>query len=300
MGRPARPPSGSVRVRSWRPRFSPRDSLPGSESNATMRALSVVVALVAVGLLLVTTVTVGATTSLAAPWASSSGPALLQPMNTVSIAITHDYAGYLVPHAKTIRLIEGDWNVPRINGSCPAKTEVAFVGIDLGGYNTPRASFVGTEILCYLGVAHYASYYTIGTGAAAGTLTIAPGNRMHATITYSPAFHQLRIFLQDTTKGTSTSNSATVTLAAHTEALWTVGAGFSTSTGRLEPLVDFGKVTFSNCNAEVNGTTLHTLGHYNNTALEMYNKTSTAFKADVSAITSTTKGFTVRWDSTGP
>jgi hypothetical protein len=265
-----------------------------------MRALPVVFALVAVGLLAVSAVTIGASTSRVAPPASSSGLAVLQPMTTVAIAITHNFAGYAVTHAKTVVLIEGNWNVPRVNGSCPSKTETTFVGVQLGGYKTPLASFVGTEIYCYGGAAHYLSYYTIGMGFAAGTLTVAPGNRMHAAIYYTPATHQLRIYLQDITKGTATTNSGTVFLGAHTEALWDASVGFSTTTGRMEPLVDFGKVTFSNCQAEINGTTLHTLGHYNNTALEMYNKGTTAFKADVSVITTNNKGFSVRWDSAGP
>jgi hypothetical protein len=266
-----------------------------------MRALPLVLAIVAVGLLAVSAVAPGVTTSRALPTASSSGPALLQPMGTVAIAITHFLAGYVVTHAKSVRLIEGNWNVPKIKGSCPSKTESAFQGIELGGYKTASASFVGTDVYCYLGSAGYESYYTIGNGYAAGTLTIAPGNRMHAVISYNPALNQLHIYLQDITKGTSVSNYGTVVLGGHTEALWVVDAGYSTPpVVRIQPLADFGSVTFSNCNAEINGTTLHTLGHYNNTALEMYNKGTTAFKANVGVITSTNKGFTVRWDSTGP
>ncbi|MCI4321446.1 MAG: G1 family endopeptidase [Thermoplasmata archaeon] len=283
-----------------RPRWTRRDSSPGSSSNASMRARPVVFALLAVGLLAVSAFTLGATTSRAAPLASSTAPAGPQPMTTVALAITHTFAGYAIADAKSVYTIEGNWNVPRVNGSCPSKLEMTFVGISLGGYKTPSAGLIGTETYCYLGHAHYYSFISIGRSGAAGTLAIAPGNRMHAALVYSPLSGYLHTFLQDLTKGTSTTNYGYVFVGKHTDAAWVDEVGYAASTGKMLPLVDFGKVVFSDCLAAVNGTTLHTLGHYSTTAVEMYNKGTTAFKADVSVITPNNKGFSVRWDSAGP
>jgi phage baseplate assembly protein gpV len=122
---------------------------------------------------------------------------------------------------------------------------------------------------------------------------------MAATISYDRATHTAAIHLRDLTKGTSLIRSAYAPIGRHTDALWVDDVG-ETSAGAILPLVRFGNVTFSECVATINGTTSHTLGHYSNTGIGMYNKANTAFKAAVGVITSSGKGFTVFWKSTGP
>ena len=224
----------------------------------------------------------------------------IQPMNTVALGSSHLLGGYAVVAAKNATVISGDWNIPKVHGTCPSKLEATFVGISLGGYSTGTVAFAGVYVACQSGKPVYFSFYQLSTSAYAGTLAVAAGDHMHAVITHASLASTVSISLKDVTKGTSTSRAALMTVASPVDALWVDEAVVSTSTGAILPLVNFGNVTFTGCTATLNGTTSHTLGFYGNTAIEMYNKANTAFKADVSTITSTNKGFTVFWKSAGP
>jgi peptidase A4-like protein len=265
-----------------------------------MRALAIGWVLVAVGLTACSSVAAVVATEHDGPVTASNGPTLFQVMTTVAIARSHDYAGYAVAAAKNVSVINAEWKIPKVHGACPtSKDEATFVGISLGGLTTKTVAFAGTETVCYLGTAYYDSYYVLAPYAYSGTLTVAGGDRMAATITYVHASHTATIYLKDLTKGTGLVRNAYVAIGRHTDALWVDDVAETTS-GAILPLVRFGNVTFSDCTAAINGTASHPLGHYSNTAIEMYNKANTAFKAAVGVITSTGKGFTVYWKSTGP
>ena len=257
--------------------------------------LGVVLALIAV------TVPVATATSFpggghALPTAGSVAP--LQPMS-LSIGKSHNFSGYAVTHDGKVSIVKASFKVPQVHGACPTKTEGAFFGVEVDGVSTPAPAFAATESYCSAGTPGYASYLYLYPYAFVGTLSLAPGDRMTATISYLPLSHTWIVQLQDHTRGTSSTKQAVITGAARAEARWGVFTGF-TSALTIAPLVNFGNATFWSCYGTINGTSSHAVGHYPVTAVEMYNKANTAFKAAVSALSSNNLSFYVLWKSTGP
>lgn len=265
-----------------------------------MRVAVVIFALLAVGLVTVSAVAFSVSARPALNQGSSRTVPLVQPLTTGSIGTSQIFAGYAVVAAKTVFAIAGDWNIPKVHGKCPSvKTEIAYVGISIGGYSTNESGFAGTGTECYGGSVHDFVTYTIAPYYYLPSMKVSGGDHIQASLTYVSSTRTLSVTLYDSTTGIGVTNHGVVRLGKHSDALWSVQVGASASVAIL-PLVDFGNVTFTGCTATVNGTTSHDLGHYSNTAIEMYNKAGTGFKAAVGVIASNNKSFGITWKSTGP
>jgi hypothetical protein len=265
-----------------------------------MRALLIVAAVLAVVLVATSSFAIPAPARPPTGQVSAGVLPLVRPLTTYAIYTSTYIAGYAVLAVNAVHNISGDWKVPKVHGKCPSsKTETTFVGLAIGGATSTQQGFVGTETECYAGVAYHYSYWQMGSYSFTGSLAIAGGDQMHASITYNTGTYVIAIHLQDVTKGTSIAKSKFLPFPGTTDAMWVDEAGFFSSV-TIVPLVDFGNVTFTNCVAKINGTTSHDLGHYSNVAIEMYNNAGTAFKAAVGTISSSNKSFDVAWKSTGP
>ena len=159
--------------------------------------------------------------------------------------------------------VSGSWTVPSVQGSNGYSS--VWVGID--GYGNQTVEQVGTEQEIVNGSpVYYAWYEMYSTGAQQPEqiirpMTISPGDSITAQVQYlsaGPNAGQFQLSITDTSRANDsfttfqTSAQTQNPLAQRNCAEWIVEA--PTTNGSIDPLVNFGAVAFSNCQATINNT----------------------------------------------
>jgi hypothetical protein len=163
----------------------------------------------------------------------------LTPESSVS---SENWSGYAVTGSSfTVAL--GSWVIPSVNCSKTPGTYSSFwVGID--GYSSSTVEQTGTDSDCSGSSARYYAWYEFypHPSFVISGLTVSPGNKMSASVTYSGS--QFTVKITNTTTGKSFSKSSTVSGARRTSAEWIAEAPCCTRSGGILPLADFGTVDF--------------------------------------------------------
>jgi len=134
-----------------------------------------------------------------------------------------NWSGYAVTGASgSVTSASGSWTVPSV--TCPSRgtTYAAFwVGID--GYTSSTVEQTGILADCSNGVASYLAWYEFYPAAsvAISTVSVAPGDTITASVTYSSATGEFTTTISSSAGG-SASYSSAVSGAAQSSAEWVV------------------------------------------------------------------------------
>jgi len=225
-----------------------------------------------------------------------------------------NWSGYAVTDATagSVTSASGSWIVPAVTGS--SNSYAAFwVGID--GFSDSTVEQTGT--ISYMNGATPAYYAWVEFYPAAMVQintkvtadTIAVGNIMNATVSYSAATKLFTATITDVTKGWTYTTTATVSGAKETSAEWIAEAP-SSNIGIL-PLADFKTADYGydytavtttaayTCCATVAGTT-GVIGSFGTNVQSINMVTNRGvLKDSTSALSTDGSSFTVTWDSSG-
>jgi Peptidase A4 family len=232
-------------------------------------------------------------------------PSAVQPLPIFDTVYSSNWSGYAAetnlnaPAANAVTRVSGSWTVPTVTGNTNAYSSV-WVGID--GYSSALVEQLGTEQdTSKSGAATYYAWWEMypNPSVTISSMTISPGDRISASVTYGSGAFTLQITDNTTGKSFSTTQSAT---AQRSSAEWIVEAPSSFS-GVL-PLANFGTATISAAQATINGTTgAIDNGSWQNTSIDMVSRSGTVID-QTSGLTDTntapiTSSFSVTYTGSG-
>jgi Peptidase A4 family len=140
---------------------------------------------------------------------------------------SYNWAGYAVlAPADNVKMVTGSWTVPTILGStstkCPDtqrdwESNSVWVGID--GFSSGTVEQTGTSADCFYGYTMYYAWYEFyPSGSVVSSMTVSPGDKITATVTYTglnttgvPTF---KSSLTDTTTGVTFNSPRTAVPSA--------------------------------------------------------------------------------------
>jgi hypothetical protein len=164
---------------------------------------------------------------------------------------SENWSGYAVTGASFTQAM-GSWVVPTANCSkSPASRSSNvyssfWVGLD--GYTSSTVEQVGTDSDCDYSregsVATYYAWYEFypADSFEIGGLTVSPGDKISAKVTYSGS--KFTVSITDENTGETFSKTSSVNGAQRTSAEWIAEAPCCTRSGGFLPLTDFGTVNF--------------------------------------------------------
>jgi hypothetical protein len=174
--------------------------------------------------------------------------------------ISVNWAGYVVqtsfdyPETNAIEAVEATWNVPAVDCSQTGMSDYSsafWVGID--GFSSISVEQIGTDSDCTKGIPiYYAWYEMYPKDSVTLNMTLLPGDKVHAKVTYL-GDQQFLFSFTDLTNNQSESLSETSAIAERSSAEWIAEAPVYHH--RVLPLSDFGPVDFTNVSVTVNGMT---------------------------------------------
>lgn len=167
-----------------------------------------------------------------------------------------NWSGYAVetdlnaPQAGAVSAVRGSWTVPAVSGHGLAFASI-WVGID--GFDSNTVEQIGTDSDIFNGVPVYYVWYEMypSNSVTVSALKIKPGDSISAQVSYASTHFSLQIANNTTGQGFSIQKTAAG--AERSSAEWIVEAP-SSGSGIL-PLANFGKATFTQAEATVNGKT---------------------------------------------
>lgn len=234
------------------------------------------------------------------------------PEPAAQCAASYNWGGYAVTAAtNTVTVVQATWKVPAISGAsgttCPDSDTTwydAAVWIGIDGYSSSTVEQTGTSSDCYYGQTNYYAWYEFYPAGSVNTgLTISPGDKMSATVSYSGGLFTATI--KDTTTGKSFTSPATaVSGALRNSAEWIEESAYYNG---FLALTHVGTVSFSAATVTISGVT-HPISGWGANVIWMlmidYNWPSVSTlayaKAEPSALNSGGNGFTSKWLSNGP
>jgi hypothetical protein len=210
-----------------------------------------------------------------------------------------NWAGYEIKTANgAVSDVRARWQVPQIAAACPSSARYSsfWVGIDGAGSSTVEQ--IGTETDCSGGSPVYYAWYEFYPSASnVISLTISPADRIYADVHYYSSTKTFGLSMSDITTGKAFSTSGSVTSAKRSSAEWIAEAPSIGTT--IQPLTNFGWVTFRYAAATISGHT-HSISGFSNIAVTMWNLAGTKVKASVGGLTFSGTTFRVTWKSAGP
>lgn len=214
-------------------------------------------------------------------------------------ATSSNWAGYAIKTAKgAVSDVRARWQVPQIAVNCPnsARYSAFWVGIDGDGSSTVEQ--IGTDTDCSGGSAVYYAWYEFYPNPShVISLTISPTDRMYADVHYYSSTAKFGLTIQDITTGKAFSISGAMTTAKRASAEWIAEAPALGTT--IQPLTNFGWVTFRYAAATISGHT-HSISGFSNIAITMWNLSGTKVMASVGSLSFGGTTFQVTWKSAGP
>jgi hypothetical protein len=174
-----------------------------------------------------------------------------------------NWSGYAVTAANdTVTSVKGSWIVPSAICKSPGpKTGYASFWVGIDGYTSDSVEQTGTDSDCSSGTPVYYAWYEFYPEPSRNiSMTIAPGDVMSASVTYSGS--EFTVVIENQTTGKSFTKSARVAAAKRSSAEWIAEAP-SSGTGIL-PLSDFGTVFFGQDETGISGTCYATISSKTN------------------------------------
>jgi hypothetical protein len=180
----------------------------------------------------------------------------------ITTTTSSNWSGYAAetslksPQSGSVTAVSGTWTVPTVTGSGSGTTySSVWVGID--GYSSQSVEQLGTEEDVVNGQAEYSAWYEMyPSNPVTINMTVQPGDKISASVTYETSGSNAGQFLLSITDLTTTktySTYQTYAKAQRSSAEWIVEAP-SSNNGVL-PLANFGTVSFTSASATINGTT---------------------------------------------
>jgi hypothetical protein len=221
--------------------------------------------------------------------------------NGVVSTTSSNWGGYAIqscltdPSKDVATHVAGTWVEPTVKCKSGQTAYAAFwVGID--GYSSSSVEQLGTDSDCNSGSPSYYAWYEMYPAAPVNfKLTISPGNKITASVSYSSSSGKFTLSIKDVTTGKSASISKSAKSAARSSAEWIVEAP-SSGSGVL-PLADFGKVTFSSCSATLSGTAGPIQTSSSTWQAAEMNIVGSKTEETTSALNSGGNGFTGTWNA---
>jgi hypothetical protein len=220
-------------------------------------------AAVAAGALVTGSVLVaGATASASVPVpASGGGPVLVRPGGPAGgfssagpwspgkeVRIPN-WSGYAASGGTgAFRSVSASWTQP--TGTCGSRDQYASFWVGLDGYTSMTVEQTGTQLHCYGGRAHYSAWWEMFPADPHYFATaVKPGDKLSASVTYAGgSSYTLRI--SDRTQGWSHALTKSIASAKRSSAEVIVEAPSGPGPGGLEPLADFGTVSFTSATVD--------------------------------------------------
>jgi Peptidase A4 family len=225
-------------------------------------------------------------------------------LSGILTGLSTNWSGYAVTAPTgTVTSVVGSWVVPTVTGTSTAYS-ADWVGID--GFNSSTVEQIGTDSdISGRTPSYYAWYemypnYPVDLG-----MTIAPGDKISASVSYSSSKFMLQI--TDNTTGKEFSTTQSLNSAKLSSAEWIVEAP-SSSSGVL-PLADFGAVTFSQAQATIGPSTAPVTAPIDSFStsttdqiyqINMVSSRGETLEAATSSLSATTPGFSVTDDAPAP
>ncbi len=188
--------------------------------------------------------------------------------------------------------VAGSWTEP--TGTCTSRrtTSLAAFWVGIDGYSSSSVEQDGTLIECYEGTAYYYDWWEIyPVNDVQVVANVSPGDHITSTVTRSGDSYALTV-----TDSTHTADSFTTTQtyagAADSSAEWIAEA--PTGSSGVEPLTDFGTVSFTGA-AVTEGSTSGTISSFTDDEITMITS-SGATEATPSSLNSSGNAFSVTWD----
>ena len=219
-----------------------------------------------------------------------------------------NWAGWAVTATSgSVTDVKGSWIVPKIQGTCPSKSQFSSFWVGIDGYSSSTVEQTGTDSDCQSGSPTYYAWYEFYPAGShlITTVPVHSGDKISAEVKFVSGHFTVK--LSDKTTGKSFSKNATVSGASRNSAEWIAEAP-SSSSGIL-PLADFGTVGFGKAKTGLNGTCSATIGSVhggigafstNAVSITMVNSAGTATKASTGPLYSSGTSFNVTWKSAGP
>jgi hypothetical protein len=206
----------------------------------------------------------------------------LAPAGTITAA---NWSGYAATGTKFSSVSAG-WVVPTATCTKGMQLSAAWVGLD--GFNSGTVEQTGTDSDCAAGGPNYYAWYELFPSAAfVLARPVAPGDRMNASVVATTAT-TFALTITDATKGWTRTFAKTLATAKRSSAEIIQEAPCCTAGGQVLPLANFGKINFTNANA--NG---QPIGSFAPTRINM--AAGGVLKATTSALT-LMKNFSVTWN----
>jgi hypothetical protein len=221
----------------------------------------------------------------------------------VTISDSTNWSGYAVT-GSSFTSAKGSWTVPSVNCTKTPNTYSSFwVGID--GWTSSTVEQTGTDSDCNGSSPSYYAWYEFYPKGSVNisSITVAPGDKMSAAVTYSGS--EFTVTITNETTGKTYSKSSKVNSAKRTSAEWIAEAPCCTRGGGILPLSDFGTVDFGDDYTGISGTNDATdssvsgpINDFGTAVNESIMVSSTgADEAVPSSLSSDGTSFTVTWDS---
>jgi hypothetical protein len=224
-------------------------------------------------------------------------------IDNITVSDSTNWSGYAVT-GSSFTQAKGSWTVPTVNCTKTPNTYAAFwVGID--GWTSTTVEQTGTDSDCSGKTPSYYAWYEFYPKGSVliSSISVAPGNKMSAEVSYSGT--EFTITITNETTGKSFSKSSRVSGAKRSSAEWIAEAPCCTNAGGILPLADFGTVDLGDDYTGISGTNDATdssvSGPINDFGTGVQEaimvSTSGVNEAVPSALTSDGSSFTVTWDS---
>jgi len=224
-------------------------------------------------------------------------------MRSDSTVESENWSGYAVTGSSFTKAL-GSWTVPTVTCSVTPNTYSSFwVGLD--GYSSNTVEQIGTDSDCNGSSPSYYAWYEFYPHGSVliSSLSIRPGDRISAAVSYSGS--EFTVTITDEFTGKSYSKSSTVSGAKRSSAEWIAEAPCCTRGGGILPLSDFGAVFLGADYTGVGGTNdaIETsksgaIGAFGSSVQAITMASSTgALEAVPSSLSSDGTSFTVAWKS---
>ncbi len=187
--------------------------------------------------------------------------------------------------------VSASWIVPEVKVSENNTFSAVWVGI--GGYGEKTLIQTGTEQQCINGQVNYFAWYELLPNylVRIRNIHVQPGDTITASLSLiNENAHTWSIKISDVTRGERFEKTV-VYDSSQLSAEWIVER--PTVNGAISTLADFGNVTFSECEATIEGKT-GAIGNFSSTQLVMYNSENVQL-VTVSPLSDDGSSFTVSY-----
>ena len=218
------------------------------------------------------------------------------PANAISTTTSTNWAGYAdvaTSASQSFSSVSGEWIIPTVSSTSSfgsGSYSAFWVGLD--GYSSSTVEQIGIGADVSGGRTQYYAWYEMyPSGAYEIPLSVAPGNAISASVSYG-GNNQYDLTISDLSTAKSYSTIQDSSAGQRSSAEWIAEAP-SSNNGVL-PLANFGKVTFSDASATMDGAT-GSISSFSAVAIDLV--ASSGLNATTSTLNSTGTSFSVTTSS---